>query len=152
MSTQILHAPLDSPTHLAALRIYIRETRRRNSPYEREELAALRFSSFSPRGRLGRSPERRAELRADLVAATQYVDKIDEIAMTFGVAAGNESQGDVERDGHCAARYEAPRVLESEQAAQRIAFRKTGPRSRTDINDPSEMARIIPSSDIYCRP
>ncbi len=59
------------------------------------------FRSFSPRG--GRASEsetieRRTELRADLVLLRRhYEDKIDEIAMTFGVEQAMKVKADVER-------------------------------------------------------
>ena len=100
MSTQVLHAPLDLATIGPASR-YIRDTRVELLDYETEELAALRFSIILT-ARWAASddepPERRAELRDELELLRQhYGDKIDEIAMTFGVQQAMEAQNEVER-------------------------------------------------------
>jgi hypothetical protein len=100
MSTQVLHAPLDLATIGPASR-YIRETRIELLDYEKEELAALRFSIIlTARWAASddESPERRAELRDELeLLRRHYDDKIDEIAMTFGVQPAMETQNEVER-------------------------------------------------------
>ncbi len=88
MSTQLLHAPLDLATIGPASR-YIRETRDELLTYETEELAAVRFSIILT-ARWAASddetPEHRAELRSELALLRKhYGDKVDEIAMTFGV-------------------------------------------------------------------
>ena len=100
MSTQLLHAPLDLAANGPASR-YIRETSIELLDYETEELAALRFSIILT-ARWADSdtetPERRAELRDELALLRQhYGDKIDEIAMTFGVQQAMKTQNQVER-------------------------------------------------------
>ncbi|MGB8028837.1 MAG: hypothetical protein WCF30_04150 [Terracidiphilus sp.] len=100
MSTQLLHAPLDLATIGPASR-YIRETSVELLDYETEELAALRFSIILT-ARWAASedepPERRAELRDELALLRKhYGDKVDEIAMTFGVQQAMETQNQVER-------------------------------------------------------
>jgi hypothetical protein len=69
--------------------------------YESEELAALRFSIILT-ARWAASddevPGRRAELRGELkLLRNHYGDKIDEIAMTFGVQQAIETADEVER-------------------------------------------------------
>jgi hypothetical protein len=100
MSTQLLHAPLDLSAIGPASR-YIRETSIELLDYETEELAALRFSIILTARWAGcedESPERRAELRDELyLLRKHYGDKIDEIAMTFGVEQAIKAQVDVER-------------------------------------------------------
>jgi len=100
VSTQLLHAPLDLATIGPASR-YIRETREELLAYETEEIAAVRFSIILT-ARWAASdeetPERRAELRSELeLLRKHYGDKIDEIAMTFGVQQAMETQNEVER-------------------------------------------------------
>ncbi len=100
MSTQLLHAPLDLATIGPASR-YIRETRVELLDYETEKLAALRFSIILT-ARWAASddepPERRAELRGELeLLRKHYGDKIDEIAMTFGVQQAMQTRDEVER-------------------------------------------------------
>jgi hypothetical protein len=96
----LLHAPLDDSLLGPASR-YIRETREAMLVYETEELAALRFSIIlTARWEASEeeSPEQRAELRADLeLLRRHYGDKIDEIAMTFGVKEAMKTKDDVER-------------------------------------------------------
>jgi hypothetical protein len=100
MSAQILHAPLDEAAMEPAT-IYIRETRDELLAYEKDELAALRFSiiltaRWEHSGR--ETPDRRAELGADLaLLRNHYEDKIDEIAMTFGVEQAMKVKAEVER-------------------------------------------------------
>lgn len=100
MSTELLHAPLDLATIGPASR-YIQETRVELLDYETEELAALRFSIILT-ARWAASdhelPERRAELADELALLRKhYGDKIDEIAMTFGVDQAMKTQDEVER-------------------------------------------------------
>src|ERR1700677_2480742 len=100
MSAQLLHAPLDLATIGPASR-YIRETRGELLDYETGELAALRFSILLTARWAAmddESSERRTELRDELEMLRQhYGDKIDEIAMTFGVGQAIETQDEVER-------------------------------------------------------
>ena len=99
MSTGLLHAPLDASLLGPASR-YIRETRDALLAYEAEELAALRFSIILTarwEASEDESPEQRAELRADLeLLRLHYGDKIDEIAMTFGVKEAMKAKEHVE--------------------------------------------------------
>ena len=98
--TELLHAPLDASLLGPASR-YIRETREALLAYEGEELAALRFSIvLTARWEASEdeSSEQRAELRADLeLLRRHYGDKIDEIAMTFGVKEAMKAKEHVER-------------------------------------------------------
>ncbi len=100
MSTQLLHAPLDLAANAPASR-YIRETSIELLDYETEELAALRFSIIlTARWAVSdnETPDRRAELREELALLRRhYGDKVDEIAMTFGVQQAMETQNQVER-------------------------------------------------------
>lgn len=100
MSTQLLHAPLDLAAIGPASR-YIRETSIELLDYETEELAALRFSIILTArwaASEDESRERRAELRDELALLRKhYGDKIDEIAMTFGVHQAIKTQNQVER-------------------------------------------------------
>ena len=100
MSTQLLHAPLDLATIGPASR-YVRETRDELLTYETEELAAVRFSIILTARWVAseeETPERRAELREELeLLRKHYGDKIDEIAMTFGVQQAIETRDEVER-------------------------------------------------------
>ena len=100
MSTELLHAPLDNSLLAPALR-HIKETREALLVRESEELAALRFSIIlTARWEASddESPEQRAELRADLkLLRRQYGNKIDEIAMTFGVKEAMKAKDHVER-------------------------------------------------------
>lgn len=100
MSTQVLHAPLDLAAVGPASR-YIRESRIELLNYETEELAALRFSIILT-ARWAASdnepPQHRAELREELALLHKhYSDKIDEIAMTFGVQQAMQAQNEVEQ-------------------------------------------------------
>jgi hypothetical protein len=69
--------------------------------YEIAELAALRFSMLLTarwEASDGESAEQRAELRSDLALLHRYYgDKIDDIAMTFGVKEAMNAKDDVER-------------------------------------------------------
>lgn len=80
---------------------YMKETREALLAYETEELAALRFSIIlTARWEASddQDPQQRAELRADLLLLRRhYGDKIDELAMTFGVEAAMKAKDDVER-------------------------------------------------------
>lgn len=100
MSTELLHAPLHSSLMGPASR-YMKETREALLAYETEELAALRFSIIlTARWEASddQDPQQRAELRADLLLLRRhYGDKIDELAMTFGVEAAMKAKDDVER-------------------------------------------------------
>ena len=100
MSTQVLHAPLDLANIGPASR-YIREMSVELLDHEKELLAALRFSIILTSRWVGSEDEslgRRAELRGELkLLRNHYDDKIDEIAMTFGVQRAIETQNEVER-------------------------------------------------------
>lgn len=100
MTTELLQAPLDASL-LGPASIYVRETREALLAYETEELGALRFSIILTarwEASEDESPEQRAELRADLkLLRHHYDDKIDEIAMTFGVAEAMKAKERVER-------------------------------------------------------
>jgi hypothetical protein len=100
VSTQLLYAPLDLAANGPASR-YIRETSIELLNYETEELAALRFSIILTArwaASDNETPERRAELREELeLLRRHYGDKVDEIAMTFGVQQAMERQNQVER-------------------------------------------------------
>jgi hypothetical protein len=100
VSTELLHAPLHSSLMGPASR-YIKETREAMLAYETEELAALRFSiiltaRWESSG--DEDPQQRAELRGDLLLLRRhYGDKIDEMAMTFGVEEAMKATDTVER-------------------------------------------------------
>ena len=100
MTTELLNAPLDA-SMLGPASIYIRETREALLAYETEELGALRFSIIlTARWEASddECPEQRAELRADLALLRRhYDDKVDEIAMTFGVREAMKAKERVER-------------------------------------------------------
>lgn len=80
----------------------------------REELASLRFSIIvTARWEWSASEdhdvERRDDLRADLqLLRRNYSEKIDEIAMTFGVDCAMKAQTDVERTVTCSQVIEIP--------------------------------------------
>jgi hypothetical protein len=80
---------------------YVRESREAMLTYETEELAALRFSIIlTARWEASddEDPQQRAELRADLsLLRRHFGDKIDEIAMTFGVEEAMKAKDTVER-------------------------------------------------------
>jgi hypothetical protein len=100
VSAQTFHAPLDSTT-IRPTSERVSGTREILLSEETEELGALRFAVILT-GRWADSgdetPERRAELRSDLaVLRKRYSNKIDEIAMTFGVGHALKAQEDVER-------------------------------------------------------
>jgi hypothetical protein len=100
VSTQILLAPLDT-ANISPVSRYVRETREVLLASEVEELAALRFSIILTARWMASSdedPERRAELRDDLVLLRKhYGDKVDEIAMTFGIQQAMMTKEEVER-------------------------------------------------------
>jgi hypothetical protein len=100
VSTEILQAPLDPKTLGPASR-YIRESQEAMLFYDTEELAVLRFSIIlTARWAESESeePERRAELRSELVVLRKhYGDKIDDIAMTYGVTQAIKAKAEVER-------------------------------------------------------
>ncbi len=100
MSTQLLHAPLDLAINGSASPC-IRETGIELLDYETEELAALRFSIILTArwaASDNETSDRRAELREELALLRRhYSDKVDEIAMTFGVQQAIETQDQVER-------------------------------------------------------
>jgi len=100
VSTEMLHAPLHSSLMGPASR-YIKESREAMLAYETEELAALRFSIIlTARWEASddEDPQQRAELRADLsLLRRHFGDKIDEIAMTFGVEEAMKARDTVER-------------------------------------------------------
>jgi hypothetical protein len=100
VSTELLHASLDHATIGPASR-YVTETREALLAYETEELAALRFSIIlTARWEASDKeiPERRAELRDDLkLLRKHYDDKIDELAMTFGVQQAMRTKAEVEQ-------------------------------------------------------
>jgi len=100
VSTELLHAPLHSSLMGPASR-YVKETRETILAYETEELAALRFSIIlTARWEASddEDPQERAELRADLsLLRRHFGDKIDEIAMTFGVEEAMKAKDEVER-------------------------------------------------------
>ena len=100
MSTPALHSPL-SETSIEPASPYIHETRDALLAYDTEELSALRFSIILTarwEASDNETPEHRAELRADLaILRKHYGDKIDDIAMTFGVEQAMKAQREVER-------------------------------------------------------
>jgi hypothetical protein len=100
VSTLLLQAPLHSSLMGPASR-YMKESREALLAYETEELAALRFSIIlTARWEASddQDSEQRAELRADLsLLRRHYGEKIDELAMTFGVEAAMKAKDNVER-------------------------------------------------------
>jgi hypothetical protein len=100
VSTQTLHAALD-PASLNPATRYIRESRETLLAYDTEELAVLRFSIIlTARWEASDSEdtERRAELRRELMQLRKhYGDKVDEIAMTYGVVQAMKAKEEVER-------------------------------------------------------
>jgi hypothetical protein len=80
---------------------YMRESREYMLTYQTEELAALRFSIIlTARWEASgdEDPARRAELRSELLMLRKYYgDKIDDIAMTFGVEQAMKVKQEVER-------------------------------------------------------
>jgi hypothetical protein len=99
VTIELLHAPL-YPSLIGPASRYIKESHEALLAYETEELAALRFSLIlTARWEASdEDPQERAELRADLsLLRRHYSDKIDEIAMTFGVDAAMKAKDHVER-------------------------------------------------------
>lgn len=100
MSTQTLQAPLD-PNLMGPASCYVRESRNALLAYEIEELAVLRFSIIlTARWESSDREDRahRAELRGELALLRKHFgDKVDEIAMTFGVDAAMKAKEEVER-------------------------------------------------------
>ena len=100
MSTPTLHAPLGINA-IGPNAPYVLETPEALFAYDTDELSALRFSIILTARWAdsdSESPDRRAELRADLAQLRKhYGDKIDEIAMTFGVDKAMKAKEDVER-------------------------------------------------------
>ena len=100
MSTQALYAPLDTTT-IGPTYQYVIDTRDTLLANDTEELGTLRFSIILTKRWAdsdSESPERRGELRADLALLRKhYSNKIDEIAMTFGVAQAMKAKEEVER-------------------------------------------------------
>lgn len=100
MQAQFLHAPLDQANIGPASR-YILEAREALLAYETEELAALRCSIILTarwEASEDESPERRVELKDELALLRRhYDDKIDEIAMTFGVTQAMKTKVEIER-------------------------------------------------------
>ena len=100
MSTELLHAPLQASLMGPASR-YVKESREAMLTYEIEELAALRFSIILTarwEASEDEDAQQRAELRADLsLLRRHFGDKIDEIAMTFGVDEAMKAKDHVER-------------------------------------------------------
>lgn len=104
MSAHILEKALEQ-ANCAALTgpasRYIRESRAALLVYDIEELAALRFSIILTarwEASDNEDPQHRADLRADLkLLRKHYGDKIDEMAMTYGVDQAIKSKEDVER-------------------------------------------------------
>jgi hypothetical protein len=99
VSTQTLHAPLDLASLNPASR-YLHESREYMLTYQTEELAALRFSIIlTARWEASgdEEPARRIELRNELMMLRKYYgDKIDDIAMTFGVTQAMKVKDEVE--------------------------------------------------------
>ena len=128
MSTQFIQAPLDASLLGPASR-YIKETREALLVYETEELAALRFSIIlTARWEASddENPEQRAELRADLsLLRRHYGDKVDEIAMTFGVDAAMKAKEHVERTV-MVPRDMKPLVIQREEEVSREEGGETG--------------------------
>lgn len=100
MLTEFLLAPLH-PSLMGPASRYVKESREALLSYETEELAALRFSVIlTARWEASEDgdPEERAALRADLsLLRRHYGDKIDEIAMTFGIENAMKAKEQVER-------------------------------------------------------
>jgi hypothetical protein len=92
---------LMGPASMGSASRYVKETREAMLAYEIAELAALRFSiiltaRWESSGE--EDQEQRAELRADLSLLRRYYgDKIDDIAIAFGVDEAIKAKDDVER-------------------------------------------------------
>ena len=100
MTTEMLYAQLHASLTGPDSR-YVKEDREALLSYETEELAALRFSMILTarwEASENEDPQQRAELRADLsLLRRHYGDKIDEIAMNFGVEEAMKAKDGVER-------------------------------------------------------
>ena len=100
MSTELLHAPLQAPL-MGPTSGYIKENRQAMLEYEVAELAALRFSiMLTARWESchDQDTEQRAELRTDLSLLRRYYgNKLDDIAITFGVNEAIKAKDDIER-------------------------------------------------------
>jgi hypothetical protein len=101
VATPVLHAAL-SPAALGPASRYVLDSREALLSYETDELAALRFSIILTarwEAAEDEEPEARAALRSDLdLLRRHYGDKIDDIAMTFGVEAAIQAQDEVEQN------------------------------------------------------
>jgi hypothetical protein len=80
---------------------FVQEQRENLLASEVEELASLRFSiviTAKWESSYDEDPDHRAELRGELACLRwQYNEKIDDIAMEFGVAEAMKAKEDVER-------------------------------------------------------
>jgi hypothetical protein len=96
-----MSAYLFSPATISPASQYAHEKQENLLADSTEELASLRFSIIlTARWEAAASEdvERRDELRAELVELRrQYSEKIDDIAMTFGVQSAIDAKEDVER-------------------------------------------------------
>jgi hypothetical protein len=94
-----LYTGVDSPGPATP---FVQEQREQLLSSEMEELAGLRFSivitaKWEASG--DEDPQRREELRIELEdLRTHYFDKIDQIAMTFGVAQAMQAKEEVEHN------------------------------------------------------
>jgi hypothetical protein len=100
VSVQTFHAPLDATAVRPASKNVI-EKQEVLLIEEIEDLGALRFAIILTSrwaASDSESPERRAELRSDLaLLRKRYSNKIDEIAMMFGVGQSMKAKDEVER-------------------------------------------------------
>ena len=100
MSIQLLHAPLDS-TAIGPAKPFVVETREALLATDTEELGTLRFAIILTKRWADsdrETPEHRAELRSDLTLLRKhYSDKIDKIAMTYGIDQAIKAKEHVER-------------------------------------------------------
>ena len=116
MPTPVLYAPLDTANIGPGSR-YVLETREAMLIYDTEELVALRFSIIlTARWEASEdAADRRAELREDLeLLRKHYNDKIDELAMTYGVAQAMKTKTEVERNVHLPREVKASQESASE--------------------------------------
>jgi len=100
VSTSTLHAP-HGITAIGPTSPHVVETKEALLACDTDELSALRFSVILTArwaASDSESPDRRAELRSDLALLRKhYSDKIDEIAMTFGIDQAMKAKEKVER-------------------------------------------------------
>jgi hypothetical protein len=100
VSVQTFHVPLDA-TAVGPASEHVIEKREVLFIEEIEDLGALRFAIIlTSRWAASDSenPERRAELRSDLaMLRKRYSNKIDEIAIIFGVGQAMKAKDEVER-------------------------------------------------------